>query len=501
MKKQILLACAIACAAGASAQMNVWENGNLSAQYNVENVDSVTFGITSETPVSGTGKDGITPLLKIENDYWFVSYDNGETWQQEGLACGEKGEKGDKGETGDKGEKGDSMLQSISYDSTYATFTLVDGTVLRFARIEEQGCNDFNKTIVDNLVNSFTLDKSTILLRTIGQKDTIQWETKPFSNSAIEWISSDNSVVSVENGVITAKGYGYATVTAKAATLTQLCNVYIVDETIKSFSLSDTNKVVFAPGNLQYKASTKQWRFAENPYDIIGPYNMMRSATYDGWIDLFSLGCNGMEWEPYEEGKLYYRPYADAGNLNYVMEDISKSDYDFGWNNKILGVDNAIHTWRMFTGAELGYLLTQRENAASLYTFATYNNVEGLILFPDNFDKPSIMQIEFTKEAFDKNVITDKDWEVLSAYGAVYLPLTGYYSFASNSIKQESIGYYWTSSVRDQFDPHSYGLVVHLSFTQGIVSKNYFSDGYYAHETRRPDHKYAFAVRLVKDIK
>src|SRR5574344_1467909 len=90
MKKQILLACAIACAAGASAQMNVWENGNLSAQYNVENVDSVTFGITSETPVSGTGKDGITPLLKIENDYWFVSYDNGETWQQEGLARGER---------------------------------------------------------------------------------------------------------------------------------------------------------------------------------------------------------------------------------------------------------------------------------------------------------------------------------------------------------------------------------------------------------------------------
>ena len=43
-------------------------------------MDSVTFGITSETPSSGTGKDGITPLLKIENDYWFVSYDKGETW-------------------------------------------------------------------------------------------------------------------------------------------------------------------------------------------------------------------------------------------------------------------------------------------------------------------------------------------------------------------------------------------------------------------------------------
>ena len=145
MKKQILLACAIACAAGASAQMNVWENGNLSAQYNVENVDSVTFGITSETPVSGTGKDGITPLLKIENDYWFVSYDNGETWQQEGLARGEKGEKGEKGEQGekgekgDKGDKGDSMFLSFEQDSAFVYLLLPDSSKVKIAKVTTEG--------------------------------------------------------------------------------------------------------------------------------------------------------------------------------------------------------------------------------------------------------------------------------------------------------------------------------------------------------------------------
>ena len=146
MKKQILLACAVACAAGASAQMNVWENGNLSAQYNVENVDSVTFGITSETPVSGTGKDGITPLLKIENDYWFVSYDNGETWQQEGLARGEKGEKGEKGDQGEKGEagekgekgdKGDSMFLSFEQDSAFVYLLLPDSSKVKIAKVNE----------------------------------------------------------------------------------------------------------------------------------------------------------------------------------------------------------------------------------------------------------------------------------------------------------------------------------------------------------------------------
>lgn len=44
------------------------------------------------------GADGITPEFKIENDYWFVSYDNGANWTQLGKA------KGDRGATGEKGK-------------------------------------------------------------------------------------------------------------------------------------------------------------------------------------------------------------------------------------------------------------------------------------------------------------------------------------------------------------------------------------------------------------
>ena len=106
-------------AMGASAQMNVWENGGLSAQYAIENVDSVTFGITSVTPASGSGKDGITPLLKIEDDYWYVSYDEGATWKKEGKA---------------KGDDGDSMFQSVKVDDKYIYFTLADGTTFKLEK-------------------------------------------------------------------------------------------------------------------------------------------------------------------------------------------------------------------------------------------------------------------------------------------------------------------------------------------------------------------------------
>ena len=143
MKKMFLLAFVAMVAMGASAQMNVWENGGLSAQYAIESVDSVTFGITSETPSSSTGKDGITPLLKIENDYWYISYDEGQTWQQEGKAKGEKGDKGDKGDTGekgekgDKGDKGDAMFLAFEQDGEYVYLTLPDSSKVKIAKVQD----------------------------------------------------------------------------------------------------------------------------------------------------------------------------------------------------------------------------------------------------------------------------------------------------------------------------------------------------------------------------
>ena len=113
------------------------------------------------------GTDGVTPQLKIENDYWWISYDNGNTWKQLGKAKGEdgadgqdgatgaKGEKGDKGDTGatgaqgekgdkgdtgvqgekgDKGDAGDSMFRSVTQDADNVYFTLADGTVITIAK-------------------------------------------------------------------------------------------------------------------------------------------------------------------------------------------------------------------------------------------------------------------------------------------------------------------------------------------------------------------------------
>lgn len=69
--------------------------------------------------IKTSGADGATPKLKIENDYWYISYDNGATWEKLGKA---------------KGEDGDSIFSSITYDDDYVYITLTDGTTLVIPR-------------------------------------------------------------------------------------------------------------------------------------------------------------------------------------------------------------------------------------------------------------------------------------------------------------------------------------------------------------------------------
>lgn len=79
------------------------------------------------------GKDGITPQLKIENDYWYVSYDNGASWTQLGKATGEDGKDGQNGANGTNGidgVDGDSFFLGVAQDESNVYFTLADGTVI-----------------------------------------------------------------------------------------------------------------------------------------------------------------------------------------------------------------------------------------------------------------------------------------------------------------------------------------------------------------------------------
>lgn len=74
-----------------------------------------------------TGAGGITPKLKIENDYWYVSYNNGASWSQLSKATGDKG---------DKGDTGDSIFKTVDDNDDSVVFTLHDGTTITIPKVQ-----------------------------------------------------------------------------------------------------------------------------------------------------------------------------------------------------------------------------------------------------------------------------------------------------------------------------------------------------------------------------
>ena len=92
-----------------------------------------TDGTNGNNGQDGTnGVDGITPRLKIENDYWYVSYDNGVTWVELGKATGEDGS------NGIDGADGDSIFSSVTQDDEYVYFNLADGTMITLPKHDKE---------------------------------------------------------------------------------------------------------------------------------------------------------------------------------------------------------------------------------------------------------------------------------------------------------------------------------------------------------------------------
>ena len=87
------------------------------------------------------GQDGVTPKLKIENGYWYVSYDNGVTWEDEplGKATGADGKDGKDGKDGVSAE--DSIFESVTHDSDYVYFTLSSGVSFKIQKAAGSGLN------------------------------------------------------------------------------------------------------------------------------------------------------------------------------------------------------------------------------------------------------------------------------------------------------------------------------------------------------------------------
>ncbi|MCQ2606017.1 MAG: hypothetical protein MJ204_05695 [Bacteroidales bacterium] len=217
------------------------------------------------------------------------------------------------------------------------------------------------------------------------------------------------------------------------------------------FSVSQTRKIAFSKGNLQYQASTKTWRFAENQWDTIGEeLNNKRSATYNGWIDKFAWGYTG-----YNNAQPYQKEFSTDNLISYETDitendemckkydfDLTDTYFDWGIYNKISNGGNVAGLWRTITRKEWDYLLYKRPNADKLYSICMVNGVEGILLLPDNwsyqssisyipydaieylyyFNEKTYEDCSYIKNWGKFNNYNSREWEEMEKHGAVFLP-------------------------------------------------------------------------------
>ena len=234
------------------------------------------------------------------------------------------------------------------------------------------------------------------------------------------------------------------------------------------------DKVQFSKGNLQYKPSTQTWRFAEKQNDQCGTYyNQYVAADYDEFIDLFGWGTGA---NPVEVGLIdeyaHINPYS-----NFT---------DWG-TNAISNGGNEANLWRTLTKTEWLYILVGRKNANKLFTLGYVDNVEGLILLPDDWITPRMkyrtwdlkyvaagengITFDGTRyyndtfgNGYQANNLTEEEWEELEKAGAVFLPWTpmrtplgeGFVDVQTHTVGTQYTAYYWTSSASS--DVYAYSL-------------------------------------------
>lgn len=248
--------------------------------------------------------------------------------------------------------------------------------------------------------------------------------------------------------------------------------------TPKTFKISDTKSIIISRANLYYRASTNewgmgayQWESLENNTDIniksrdtgfssilgntqIDNVNSQIGENDKNPIDLFGWGTSG-----WDSGAKCYQPYSTS-------EETQEYWVGGEWFNTLTG-ENKRADWgssydggRVLTEEEWDYLLNKRYNAEKLHgigslhctirnTSSHLENIEGLFLFPDEYDGNTNLSEPIEKD----------EWFEMEKRGAIFLPTTGYRRgtkvYCTEKLdtytNKATDGYYWTASTSTSY--------------------------------------------------
>ena len=292
------------------------------------------------------GTDGVTPKLKIENGYWYVSMDKGVTWTQYGKA------------TGENGADGDSFFKSVTQDENNVYFTLSDNTKL---------------TIPKSSILEISFDPvGEIPLKVGVKKDITYTVTSSLTPVKVEVVTSSN----IQAMVTPTDATGLTGTISFEATfdINEYSKIVVMVYNGPKMIMSTLTPVVSSENGHEYVdlglPSGLKWATCN-----VGANTPEESGDYFAWGETSSK--SNYDWSTYKWCN---------GSKTTLSKYINNASYGTVVDNKLTleEVDDVARAnwggnWRMPTDAEWTELVTE-----CTWTWTVQNGVDGYLVTGSN---------------------------------------------------------------------------------------------------------------------
>lgn len=209
------------------------------------------------------------------------------------------------------------------------------------------------------------------------------------------------------------------------------------------FSVGYGKRVRFSRGNLQYRLSDGQWRFAPFQYNTcfdrygrnqVGvDYSELDASM---WIDLFGFGT-----------------WLESGNPKSTSVDTLDYPCQIDDRGNLVGTCAVGSEWDILTYPEWYYLLYKRPDSDKKIGYANIDEkFFGIVLLPDDWVTPQGLNFE----ARNWNKYSTAEWLLMESNGAIFLPSTGiregdWVFWADRGDEDPDLYYttYWTKTIQN----------------------------------------------------
>lgn len=179
------------------------------------------------------------------------------------------------------------------------------------------------------------------------------------------------------------------------------------------FSVEASKVKYFSPGNLAQDYKDKDYVFVHDQFATVGAYNNHKIYLQNKKADI----------------DLFGHTHINAVNTNIIFTFWPNNQYYY----------EPTGTWNCPTHTHFDYILNHRTSVSNRFAKIKIDSKRGLILFPDVFNMPTwISFTNMNRHSTDfSDVVSNIQWKLLEASGAIFLPTTGQMVAANGST-----GYY-----------------------------------------------------------